>query len=112
MRNLGMNYDTVTIDYIAKVVPVIDEDGKKVIGSGQSIIEYCCFKDRRNDLKFNEKGKPIKRSKGWKPVKSLFPDELRKQIDRQLNWFMAKFRPFSNHLFHTLMLKPINSIKN
>ena len=112
MRNLSSSFDSFNVDYISKVVPVIEENEIKRIGSGQHIIEYVTFKDKRNDPKFDDKGKLIKKPKGWKPVKSLHPQELRLDIDRHLNWFMTKLRPYSNHLFNTMILKPVNSLKD
>ena len=53
-----------SIDYISKVVPVLEEDGFKRIGSGPSILEYCCYKDQRNSPKLDAKGKLIKPKKG------------------------------------------------
>ena len=42
MSDSSSNFST---DYIAKVAPVIEEGTIKRIGSGQQILEYCCYKD-------------------------------------------------------------------
>jgi hypothetical protein len=64
------------------VTPVLEEDGVKRIGSGQFIVEYCCYKDQRNVPKKDEKGKIIKNKKGWIAAKSLCPKELQKEINK------------------------------
>lgn len=111
IHSLGPLYDNkFSDDYIAKVTPVLDEDGVKRIGSGQSIIEYCCFKDQRNAPKLDPKnGKPMKKPKGWKPAVSLNSKEVRAELERKLTWFQTKMRPYSNHLFNTLLARPIAS---
>ena len=38
MRQLSNHYDQFSLDYISKVVPVLEEDGFRRIGSGQEII--------------------------------------------------------------------------
>jgi glutathione S-transferase len=46
MKNLGSVYDNqFSLDYIAKVSPVLEEESGKCIGSGPYIIEYVCHKD-------------------------------------------------------------------
>ena len=59
--------------------------------------------------KKDQKGKVIKNKKGWKPAVSLVPDMLKKEIRRKLEWFISKFKPYSNHLVNTLMARPIGS---
>jgi hypothetical protein len=110
MTGLSSLYDNqFSDDYIAKVTPVLEEGGYKRIGCGHYIIEYCCHKDQRNVPKKDAKGKVIKPKKGWKPVKSLCPKELQEEVSRQLNWFLTKFKPYSNHMFNTLLGTPIGS---
>jgi hypothetical protein len=99
IKNLGSHYDQFTLDYISKIVPVLEEGGYKRIGSLTHIIEYICVRDQRNLPKLDENGKLIRMPKGWKPAKEMNPVELRKQLNRMNTWFLTKFKPFSNHLF-------------
>jgi len=89
---------------LAAVTPVIeDSNQKKIIGSTQEIVIYVCKKDRRNDQKFDEKGKPIKVKKGTPKAKSLYPIENTSEIERISNWFLTKFRPYTGHLFKQVL---------
>ena len=63
------------------------------------MVVYSCMKDRRNRQKFNEKGKPIKVKKGTPLAKSLYPEEARPEIERMLNWFLSRLRPYTQHMF-------------
>lgn len=79
-KAMGDN-STFSTDYIAKVVPVLEEsNGIKRIGSGQQILEYVCYKDQRNAPKLDEKGKLIKVKKGTKPAVSLVPKDCKMEI--------------------------------
>jgi glutathione S-transferase len=61
------------------------------------------MKDRRNRPKLNEKGKPIKIKKGTPLAKSLYPEEARPEIERMLNWFLSRFRPYTQHMFKQIL---------
>ena len=92
------------IGEISTIAPIIEDRGaKKVIGSSQEIVIYACTKDCRNKPKLNAKGKPIKPKKGTKPAISLYAPEARQEIDRMLNWFLTKFRPYSQHMFRQIL---------
>lgn len=60
--------------YWPKITPVLEDKGYKRIGSGQTLIEYCCH--RGFEQKRDEKGKVIKPKKGVPPMKSLCPKDL------------------------------------
>lgn len=89
---------------LAAVTPVIeDSNQKKIIGSMQEIVIYVCKKDKRNDQKFDEKGKPIKVKKGTPKAKSLYPIDNVSEVERIAAWFLTKFRPYTNHLFKQVL---------
>lgn len=85
------------IDDYAKFTPIIVEHSKRIMGSSQEMVVYSCTKDRRNKPKLNEKGKVIKVKKGTPLAKSLYPLEpnTRAEIERMMNWFQTKFRPYT-----------------
>jgi polysaccharide deacetylase 2 family uncharacterized protein YibQ len=51
----------------------------------------------------------MKRPKGWKPAVALNPTDLKGDIEKKLTWFVNKMRPYSNHLFNTLLSKPVET---
>ena len=75
--------------------PVLQQGPQKVFGSGWQLIEGCCFKDTRNNIKFNDKKKPIKRAKNWTPVARLNPDANQDEIMNMIYWFNQNLRPHS-----------------
>ena len=57
---LGLNQGEDYYKSLANAVPVIELNGKKIMGSGYQIILNAALLDKRNATKFNAKGKPIK----------------------------------------------------
>jgi glutathionyl-hydroquinone reductase len=51
----------------------------------------------------NAKGKPIKPKKGAAVAKSLYPADARQEIDKMLNWFFSRFRPYTQHMFKQIL---------
>lgn len=94
----------------ANAMPVLERNGMKAIGSGSQMVELCCFEDQRNMPKRDANGKLIKVKKGTPPKKSLNPKELSEDIRKLQDWFLAKFRPYSQHLIHTVLQKPEQGI--
>ena len=87
---------------LAHHVPVIEDNGKKIMGSGVQIILMSALKDKRNAIKLDEKGKPIKQKKK-KIFKSLYPAKTRDDMNRVLGWFLGKLRPYTQHLFQMVI---------
>ena len=78
---------------MSSLTPVIEFEGKNIMGSTADIIINCSLKDQRNKGK-----KPVK--KGAVIAKSLYPKEYAKEIDLMLTWYLTKFKPHSAHLFN------------
>jgi len=92
---------------IAHAVPVLEDQGKKNLGSGQQMIMYVCSKDSRNGPKRDPKtGKLLKKKKG-PPAKNLYDKELQAAISDYLEWFLGKFRPVVQH-FTNAVVKACN----
>ena len=92
---------------IAQTVPVLEDQGKKNLGSGQQMIMYVCLKDSRNGPKRDSKtGKLIKKKKG-PPAKNLYDKELQPEVNLYLEWFLGKFRPVVQH-FTNAVVKACN----
>lgn len=86
--------------------PVLEDRGIKRMGSGQMMQAYCCFKDRRNMPKRDEKGKLIKQKKGAPKAKSMCPPEFRDDIETMSNWYLQKLRPHTQHLIKAVLDRP------
>jgi len=86
--------------------PVLQQGPLKVFGSGWQIIEGCCYKDKRNAQKFDEKKRPVKRAKGWTPAPPLNPAVSQDEINSMICWFNQNLRPHSQRLFHICVTKP------
>jgi len=51
------------------------------------MIEGCCYKDKRNAIKLNEKKRPVKREKGWTAAPPLNPAFSQEEINNMIYWF-------------------------
>jgi len=101
--------DTLSQDFmnIAHTVPVLEDQGKKNLGSVQQMIMYVCLKDSRNGPKRDPKtGKLIKKKKG-PPAKNLYDKDLQAEVNLYLEWFLGKFRPVVQH-FTSAVVKACN----
>ena len=94
------------IPEMAKHSPVIEDTGRKIMGSQKELLLYASYLDRRNAPKLNAKGKPIKKKKTDPVAKSLVPESLDKQeeMERLFDWFLMKFRPHCQHLFRQILM--------
>jgi hypothetical protein len=91
---------------------VLEHLGKKNLGCAFDILILCALNDQRNKPKVNAKGKLVKPKKGTPPAKSLYPQDYTIEMNRLLQWFNTKMKPYTQHLF-TLILDALNfQIKN
>ena len=105
LKPVAKSDDALSQDFmsIAHTVPVLEDQGKKNLGSGQQMIMYVCLKDSRNGPKRDPKtGKLIKKKKG-PPAKNLYDKDLQVEVNLYLEWFLGKFRPVVQHFTNAVV---------
>lgn len=99
-------------DSICRFTPVIEHLGRKNVGSAFQILIICAMNDQRNKPKIDSRGKLVKIKKGTPPAKSLYPQDYTIEMNRLVEWFNQKMKPYTQHLF-TLILEACNfQLKN